>query len=133
MSQRKYHYPTLTYGLVLFVVLVIVFPLVVSAGEGNLVPPGGGSGLITNPLGPSIDSIPKLINAILKIVVKVGLPLVALAIIYVGFLFVKAQGNETELKTAKEAFLYTIIGAGIVLGAAVISEAIDVTVTSLGT
>ncbi len=111
-------------------IYITVSPTLVLAQGGGRAP-APGTGPITNPLG-SIDSIPKLIDAILKIVVKVGLPLVALAIIYVGFLFVKAQGEPGKLTEAKEAFLYTVIGAGIVLGAFVISQAIQATVTSLG-
>ncbi|KKW34467.1 MAG: hypothetical protein UY81_C0074G0012 [Candidatus Giovannonibacteria bacterium GW2011_GWA2_53_7] len=128
MSNYFKSYKKILPTLVLASICILAFSGLVLAGKGG----STGNELITNPL-KSIDSIPELINAVLKIVVKVGVPLVALAIIYVGFLFVKAQGNENELKTAKEAFLYTIIGAGIVLGAFVISQAIQATVTSLGT
>ena len=72
-----------------------------------------------------------IINEIIKIVLTVGVPIVALAIIYTGFLFVKAQGNPDELVKAKKAFVFTIVGAAILLGAFVIANAIDKTVDDI--
>lgn len=88
-----------------------------------------GGGGIGNPL--KVSSIPELINLILGLVIDIGLPVVALAIIYVGFLFVSARGNESKLSEAKTAFLWTVVGAAIVLGAFVISTAIEGTINSL--
>ncbi|MBI2100669.1 MAG: hypothetical protein HYT47_01450 [Candidatus Vogelbacteria bacterium] len=86
---------------------------------------------ISNPLG-SINSISALITKILEIVVQIGLPAIALAIVYTGFLFVKARGNETELTQAKTTLFWTVIGAAVILGAFVIKTAICGTVTNLG-
>jgi len=86
---------------------------------------------IENPLKDGLDDIPSFIVAIIKIVLVVGVPLVALAIIYSGFLFVQAQGNKDKLETAKKAILYSIIGAALVLGAFVISNAIQGTVDDI--
>lgn len=91
--------------------------------------PGGPSGEL-NPI-PGVTSLSCFINKILEVVVNVGLPVVAVALVYAGFLFVKARGNETELVTAKKAFLWTVIGAAIVLGAFVIQQAIQATVGGL--
>ncbi len=99
---------------------------VLAVGEGGETP-----GAITNPLG-DIDKISKLITKILEIVVQIGLPLIALAIVYTGFLFIKAQGNETQLTEAKKTLLWTVIGAGVILGAFVIQLAIEGTITELG-
>ena len=86
---------------------------------------------INNPLGDSIKDIPSFIRAIINIVLTIGVPIVVLAIIYAGFLFVTAQGNEEKLKTAKKTFMYTIIGATILLGAFVIANAIRGTVEEI--
>ena len=87
---------------------------------------------LENPLaGGSVNDIPTLIREILKIVITIGVPIVALAIIYSGFLFVAAQGNPEKLKKAKDTLLYVIIGAAILLGAYVIAEAIDATVRAI--
>jgi len=96
-------------------------------GSGGSSP---GAPPIDNPLG-AIDSIEGLIHAILNIVVQIGLPVIALAIVYCGFLFVKAQGNESELTKAKTALFYTVIGAAVVLGAFVIQQAIIGTINQL--
>ena len=96
-----------------------------ATGDGS----GCTGGTIKNPL--NICSIPELINLILGLVIDIGLPVVALAIIYVGFLFVSARGNESKLSEAKTAFLWTVVGAAIVLGAFVISNVIKVTIDNL--
>ena len=83
---------------------------------------------IINPLGPNISDIPSFIKEIIKIVLYVGVPIVALAIIYTGFLFVEAQGNPEKITKAKKALMYTLIGAALLLGAFVIAEAIKATV-----
>ena len=84
---------------------------------------------LTNPL--DSNSILQLIQKLLETVVQIGIPIIALAIVYAGFLFVKAQGNESKITEAKEVLLYTVIGAGIVLGATVISGVIQATIKSL--
>jgi hypothetical protein len=62
---------------------------------------------------------------------EVGLPVIAIAIVYVGFKFVMAQGSSDKINEAKEAFLWVVIGAAIVLGAIVIRTIIMGTVESL--
>ena len=92
--------------------------------------PSDTGGKIVNPI-PSMTSIPKLIQTILEGVLKIGIPIVALAIIYSGFLFVAARGNSEKLTKAKDALLYTLIGAAILLGAWAIAKMISATVLSL--
>ena len=86
---------------------------------------------INNPLSSELDTIPKFIEKILEIVLMIGVPIVTLAIIYAGFLFVTAQGNSEKLKKAKQTFIYTIIGAALLLGSFVISKAIVGTVEEI--
>lgn len=88
----------------------------------------GGAGSF-NPL--IADSLPQFIDKILQIVVQVGLPILAVSVVYVGFLFVSARGSEEGLKKAKSALLTVTIGAAIVLGAFVISRAICATINSI--
>ena len=94
----------------------------------NTLPVGGDTFL--NPLG-SINTIPDLIKRILGIVMQVGIPLIALMIMYAGFLYVTARGDPNKLTKAREALVYTLIGAAIILGAFVISNAITGTITEL--
>ena len=94
--------------------------------------PSGGDGKILNPLASTgVDTVPKFIEILLNGALKVGIPIVALAVIYVGFLFVAARGNENKLTEAKSAFTWTIIGAGILLGAWAIAKLISATVLAL--
>ena len=93
---------------------------------------GGGSGKLDNPLKSSgIKTLPELVKKIFDIVLMVGVPIVALAIIYTGFLFVKAQGNPDKLGEARKAFTAVVIGAAILLGSWVIAEAIQGTIEEI--
>lgn len=85
---------------------------------------------LCNPI--SYDTINDFIKAILEGALKIGMPIIALAIIYSGFLFVFAQGNESKLKEAKNALLYSLIGAAILLGAWSIAILISETVIKVG-
>jgi hypothetical protein len=109
---------------------VLSTPISVIYASGQDPTSSGSQGRIVNPI-PSITSIPGLIQTILTGVLKIGIPIVALAIIYCGFLFVAARGNEKKLTEAKDALLYTIIGAAILLGSWAIAQMISSTVLSL--
>ncbi len=73
----------------------------------------------------------QLVKQILDVVVEFGAIIVVFFLVYAGFLFVKAQGNATELEKAKTTFFYTIIGGMIVLGAHVLSRVIENTVNQI--
>ena len=83
-----------------------------------------------NPL--SVDSIPALIAKILEFVVKVGTVIAVFAVIYSGFKFITAQGNDSKITEAKSIFFWTIIGALILIGAQVLSVVICNTANGLG-
>ncbi|MEK7572281.1 MAG: pilin [Patescibacteria group bacterium] len=84
---------------------------------------------IDNPI--SATTIQGLIKTILEGVLKIGIPIIALAIIYSGFLFVQARGNPGEIEKAKNSLVYTLIGAAILLGAWAIAQLISETVLAL--
>jgi len=84
---------------------------------------------ISNPL--KFSTIDQLITAIMGIVVQIMIPVITVMIIYTGFLFVTARGDVAKITTAKQTFLYVIIGAAIMLGAFVIKTAITGTVEEL--
>ncbi|MDD4988817.1 MAG: pilin [Candidatus Pacebacteria bacterium] len=88
------------------------------------------SGGLKNPLGNTCD-LYQLFAKILKIAEQIGAIIIVLAIIYSGFLFVKAQGNSEELETAKRAFLWTVVGAAVLLGATALSAIIQNTINQL--
>ncbi len=82
-----------------------------------------------NPI--TANSIPQLLGMLLKFAVRVATVLCVIYLIWSGFLFVKAQGNEEELKRAKSAFFYALIGTMLMLGAEVIAQAIAKTVQDI--
>ncbi len=109
--------------------LMIIIPVYIINADGSGVI---GDGKIKNPLSSSIDTIPKFLTALLEGAIKIAIPIVALAVIYSGFLFVKAQGNPEEITKAKDAMLYTLIGAAVLLGALAIAKLVADTITAVG-
>lgn len=85
---------------------------------------------IVNPL-PGITSVNGLLQTILEGAIRIGIPIIVLAIIYSGFLFVSAQGNTEKLGVAKKSLIYTLIGSAILLGSWAIAQLISDTVLSL--
>ncbi len=102
-------------------------PNIVGDPLGN--PNSTSSGRIKNPIG--VDNLQDFIKAILDGVLRIAIPIIVLAIIYSGFLFVKARGNPEELKTAKNSLMYTLIGSAVLLGSWAIAQIVADTVLSL--
>ena len=87
---------------------------------------------ITNPIPPeaNVNSITDLIRIILDAVTLVAIPIIVLAFVYSGFLFIKAQGSGNELKEARGYFMNVVIGAAIILSANVIFKVVEATIKS---
>ncbi|MEK7581756.1 MAG: hypothetical protein AAB488_00270 [Patescibacteria group bacterium] len=114
----------------IFISLISFFlPLSVAVGLTGT-GPGCKPGELCNPL-TGVDNLGDLAVKILDAVVKVGGYVAVIFIIYSGFLFVKAQGNPTELENAKKTFFYTIIGVMILLGAKAISIGVAQTIKAI--
>ena len=86
---------------------------------------------IQSPLKPEVSSIPGFIEAALKALVMIALPILTLFIVYSGFKFISAQGNSSKLEEAKKNFLYVIIGALLILGAWVVATLVGGTINQL--
>lgn len=67
----------------------------------------------------------------LKAIVQISLPILTLYIVYSGFMFVMARGNEAQLEKAKHNFFYVIIGAILILGAWVLATLIASTANQI--
>ncbi len=78
-----------------------------------------------------VSSISELIQKIIDILVQIGIPIAALFIVWSGFLFVTAHGNDKQLEDAKKTFWMTILGSAILLGAKVIADTLAETIKSL--
>lgn len=89
-----------------------------------------GNTTITNPLG-NTDTVNGLIKKILIGVIKIGIPLIAIMLVYTGFLYVMARGKPAAIETANQSLLYTLLGAAILLGSWAIAQLISNTVLQL--
>lgn len=85
---------------------------------------------LVNPL-QNIDSFPDLLNAIIGAIVDIGFIVLILMLVFVGFKFVAAQGREEELRNARSALVWTVIGGLILLGAEAISLVVQSTAEAL--
>jgi hypothetical protein len=112
--------PRLASGAIVSVSLfLLTAPAFVSAQSSSL----------QNPL--QFPDITSFVSGALKAMVMIALPIIALFVVYSGFLFVSARGNEEGITKAKNNFLYVVIGAILILGAWVIATLIGGTVTQL--
>ncbi|MFA5841855.1 MAG: pilin [Candidatus Paceibacterota bacterium] len=95
-----------------------------SQSSGNCEP-----GKLCNPIGST--SLSAFLGKIADAVLKVGVPIAAIFIIFAGFKFVTAAGDEKAIKDAKQIFWYTIIGTAILLGASLLAKVLTTTVAQI--
>jgi len=76
-----------------------------------------------NPITP-ISTFTEAVVKVAQLIVSIGIPLVAIFIIWAGFLFVTAQGNEKKLDEAKKALTWALIGGAVVIGAYALATAV---------
>src|SRR5690348_12361012 len=84
-------------------IFLAITPRVLFAQSGPIDQPGAPT-KIENPIG--YDNLDALLFAVAEQVAKVGFYVIVIFIIWSGFLFVKAGGNEADLKKAKDTFLW---------------------------
>jgi hypothetical protein len=89
-------------------------------------------GSIGNPLKPEFSSIYAFVEEIVRIAGQIGFYIAIFFIVYSGFLFVKARGNDQELEKAKKTLTWTLVGTAVLLGAWIFALAIKTTINSLG-
>lgn len=118
--------------------IILITPLFIyAADEGGAGKTGeGGAGgtsvniVIANPF--KQDTIKGLIETIVNdILIPIGGVVAVLMIMWAGFLYVTARGDPGQIKKARDALLWAVIGAAILLGAWVISQAIGTTIDQL--
>jgi len=127
MKTKKY----LSFVFVFILFAIITVPFVTFADGPN----GGADTTIPNPFncgGQANCTLLTLINTILqKIILPIAAVVAVMYIIYAGFKYVQAQGKPAEVQKANERLLWTLIGVGVLLGAAGISLVLQNTVSSL--
>ena len=123
--------------LIAGMIVLMIFPFFITQADSGTDNSGNNANntIITldNPLGNKINNLPSFIYMILDIVFQIGAIFSVLAIIYVGFLFVSARGDPEKLKTARTAFLYTVIGIALLLGGRLIASVICSTIGQVST
>ena len=68
----------------------------------------------------------------MNIATYIGVILAVLALIWVGFRFIAAQGNPEKIKEAREFFYAVVIGIAILIGASTIVNIVKNTLTTAG-
>lgn len=117
--------------------MLVLSPLLIYAETPTTQNPSGSSsasglsGVIRNPFKGG-DSLMDLVQAILNnIILPIAVVAVVIWIIWAGFQYVLAQGNPGKIEKAHQRLLWSLVGAGILLGAAGIAEVVKNTVNTL--
>ncbi len=84
---------------------------------------------IDNPLAQV--SFCQLMKALLNLAIVLAIPVMVGALVYSGFKFALARGNEAAIRTAKGNLLFTLIGIALFLGAWTLAQLVGSTINSL--
>ncbi len=87
------------------------------------------SGKLTNPI--QATNLNAFFQSLISICIQMGTIIAALAIMYGGFLYVTAQGDEEKIGKAYKTLTWSLVGTGVLLGARVIMTAIQGTINQL--
>ncbi len=99
--------------------------------DGGTAPVGQqGDPNLINPLGEGA-SLEGLLLGIIDLFITIGTLVIITMIIYIGFLFIAAQGAPEKISNARNMLLWTLIGGLILLGAKGISLTICNTVSAV--
>lgn len=106
---------------------VLLAPLLLVRAEGV----GGGNddcqaGQLCNPL--KFSTITDFLIAIIDVLLIFALPLIILAIMYAGFMFVTAQGDTSKISKARAALTWAVVGGVIALSAKLIISVLQGTI-----
>lgn len=99
-----------------------------NSGQGSVSNSGG----IQNPLGSSNKDLPAFLASLLRLAFLIGTMVAVFFIVYAGFKYVTAGGDEGAIKKAHQMLLWAAVGTAILLGAQMIAEVIKNTVQQLG-
>ena len=122
----------------LFILVLFLFPFFAvhadPSATGAITPPSTIKIDIKNPVkcDPACNTLISLITLFID---RIAMPIAAVAvvvwIIWAGFSYLLAQGNEKKLQEAHQRLLWSLIGAGILLGAAGISQVVQKTIEGI--
>jgi len=115
----------ITINLIIFAIFLVVHSQTVEP------PSSGVTGSIPNPTTAGDDIMSVLYALLSNVVMPIAAVAVVIWIIWAGFSYLTAQGNPAKIEIAHKRLLWSLIGAGILLGAAGISEVVKRTIESL--
>ena len=84
---------------------------------------------LENPL--SATSLFCFLKDMLDVFLTIGVIIAVIFMVYAGFLYVTARGNDAQLGKAKTAFLGAVIGTAIIMGVWVLAKAIVGTINAI--
>lgn len=103
-----------------------------SPGGGNdddgSSPGGNKSNSLENPL--KFDTIEGFLLGVIDVILVFATPLIVLFIMYAGFKFVTAGGDAAKVTEARKQLTWAVVGGLLVLGARVLLEVIEGTITA---
>ena len=106
-----------------------ILAVFLSAAPLVMAPEDAVAAAFENPL--RFNTIEEFIEGALQAFVYIALPVVAFFIVFSGFKFLAAQGNQEELAKAKRNFMYVVVGASLALGAWALATLIKGTIDQL--
>ncbi len=86
---------------------------------------------IPNPTNAGENLMEVLTTLLTKVIMPVAAVAVVIWIVWAGFQYILAQGNSTKIEKAHQQLLWSLIGAGILLGATGISLVVQKTIEAL--
>lgn len=120
----------------LILLVLFIFPIFIQAQATQ--PPVTPTIIkINNPFncGTSNPNNCNLMDLITAVLTNIIMPIAAVAvvvyIIYAGFTYVMAQGKPVEIEKAHQRLLWSLVGAGILLGAAGIAAVVKSTIEAI--
>lgn len=133
LVHRKLNRAHATATLLCAALLSILLRTSVASAQGQGTGQGGSIDVdIQNPLGNE-TTIYDIANALLGILMVFAVPIILFFIVWAGFLYVTAGGDQAQITKATKALMYAVIGGVIVLGAQVLLAVITNTVNVMGT
>jgi hypothetical protein len=97
---------------------------------GNTGPAAKTSGSLGDPL-KDVPNLACLFYKIVDFIMSFSYVVIAFFLLLAGFKFVTAQGSTEKLTDAKKTFMYTVIGALILIGANTIIAVVKTIITGL--
>jgi len=112
--------------LAIIILTLVLSPFFISSVFAQ----GGSEAKLESPLGTDDIKI-LLVTIIDNVVIKIGTIVAVMFLIYSGYLFVEARGNESKVTKARETFTWTIVGIAVLLGAKAIAMIVTKTIESV--